>query len=393
MMSKLLTRLYDIRSIYITGLLLAVGLALQSYYAPKKDFGTGDQIYTSYNNYLIFKNSFEHLTEEESLYIHYPKEQWDLYKYTPTFSLFMGVFNLFPDLFGLMLWNILNILILIWGISRLPLEDKRMMLWIFGFVFLELITSTQNTQSNALITGLVLAGYGLMTDRKFIPAIALIVFAAFIKPFAIFALIPLLFFPAWYQHFVMIIGFGMVYLLLPLIVTTGEYLIEAYSSWVDLLMMDHGDKIGYSVMGWLKTWFGLEVNKMFLLLLGLISLMVPLARFKYYQSKYFQLNYLALVLIWMVIFNHMAESPTFIIAVTGVAIWFFESSKHALDYILMGLVVVFTMLIATDLFPKSIRESIMEPYAIKGVSCILVYGKILWDLMTYESPRLVKKEV
>ncbi len=390
MKSSILKLLYKPITIYIIGSILAIGLSMQSYYAPKKDFGTGNSIYTSYNNYLIFKNSFQHLKEEQNLYVHYMNEQWDLYKYTPTFSLFMGIFYAFPDLIGLILWNLLNVLMLVWGLSKLPMSNSKMYLWIFGFVLIELITSTQNTQSNALIVGLILAAYSMMNEKKYIPAILLISFAVFIKPFAIFAFLLLLFFPAWYQHFAMIILINIGFLLAPLVLVSSEYLIEAYSSWIDLLLMDHGDKIGYSVMGWLKSWFGFEMNKMLLLVLGLISLLVPLVRMKYYRSKYFQLNYLALILIWMVIFNHMAESPTFVIAVTGVGIWFFMSQKSILDYILMGLVVVFTILIATDLFPKSIRESIMEPYAIKGIPCILVYGKILWDLMRYESVRLTK---
>src|ERR1700743_2195907 len=47
---------------------------------------------TEYNNYIIFKNSFFHLISGKNLYTIYPFEQWDYFKYTPTFSLFMGLF-------------------------------------------------------------------------------------------------------------------------------------------------------------------------------------------------------------------------------------------------------------------------------------------------------------
>lgn len=387
-MSQLNRIIYHPYFLYGLGVLLAVGLSLQLYFAPKKDFGTGKEIYTKYNNYQIFTNSFAHLQEQDQLYTLYPNEQWDLYKYTPTFSLFMGLFHLMPDSLGLILWNSLNILLLIWGLLKLPLQNKRMHLWIFGFLLIELITSTQNTQSNALITGLVLLGYGFLNEKRFNLSIFLISFAVFIKPFALFAFLPFLFYSNWYQHFVRILLINIVLLFLPLILVSPEYLLEQYAHWIDLLLMDHGDKVGYSVMGWLQTWFGLELNKILLLGIGVFTLVLPLLRIRYYQSKYFQLNYLALILIWMVIFNHMAESPTFVIAVTGVALWFFLSEKSIVDYILLGLVIVFTILIATDLFPKGLRESIMEPYAIKGVPCILVYGKILIDLMRYESEKV-----
>jgi hypothetical protein len=284
----------------------------------------------------------------------------------------------------------LNVLVLIWALWKMPLKNKKMYLWIFGFTLLELITSTQNTQSNALIAGLMIAGYNLLESKKYNLSIFLLSFAVMIKPFAIFGFIPFLFYPNLFQNIWKSILVILIFSLLPLIIVSPEYLVAQYSDWLDLLASDHGTKIGYSVMGWLQTWFGIEANKLVLLILGLITLLIPLSRPKYFQSKSFQLNYLALILIWIVIFNHMAESPTFVIAVSGVGIWFFNSNKSILDKVLFGLVILFTVLIATDLFPKPIREKIMEPYALKGVPCILVYVKVLYDMMVYKSLKIKK---
>lgn len=387
MKSKLIQFLYAKDVLYIFGFLLAAGISLQLYYAPKKDYNTGQEIYTKYNNYLIFKDSYGHLKEGKPLYQIYPNEYWDLYKYTPTFSLLMAPFYALPDLLGLFLWNLLNISVLIWALVQLPLKNKKMYLWIFGFTLLELITSTQNTQSNALIAGLIIAGYNLIESKKMNYAIALLSVAVMIKPFAIFGFIPLIFHSNLFQN----IGKSMMVLLflilLPLILVSPEELVIQYSSWIDLLAEDHGDKVGFSVMGWLKTWFGFNANKLVLLIVGLLTLLIPLLKSRYYQSNFYKLNYLALILIWIVIFNHMAESPTFVIATTGVAIWFFNSAKSILDFVLLGLVLIFTILISTDLFPSSLREKILEPYALKGVPCILVYLKILYDIFKYESKK------
>jgi hypothetical protein len=94
----------------------------------------------------------------------------------------------------------------------------------------------------------------------------------------------------------------------------------------------------------------------------------------------FRLMMLASILIWMVIFNHKAESPTFVIAMSGVALWFFSRTKNPLNTALLLTALLFTSLSSTDLFPLTIRDRFIEPYAIKAVPCILVWLKILWDL-------------
>jgi len=45
--------------------------------------------YNKYNNYTILK-IFYHLENNQDLYEFYLEEHWDLFKYTPTFSVFFG---------------------------------------------------------------------------------------------------------------------------------------------------------------------------------------------------------------------------------------------------------------------------------------------------------------
>ena len=112
--------------------------------------------YTHYNNYVIFKQSFYHLIQGKDLFILYPNEQWDLYKYSPAFALFFGVFAWLPDIAGGTGWNLLNMLALYFAIKKLPVlndSKKALALW---FVLIEDVTSIQNFQSNALIAGLLI---------------------------------------------------------------------------------------------------------------------------------------------------------------------------------------------------------------------------------------------
>jgi hypothetical protein len=88
----------------------------------------------------------------------------------------------------------------------------------------------------------------------------------------------------------------------------------------------------------------------------------------------------------VVIFNPMAESPTFIIAICGVGIWYFTQQRNPLFLALLIVVFVFTCVSPTDIFPRSIRNALVRPYALKGVPCILTWLIIQYQLIFYRSP-------
>ena len=80
--------------------LFSVAASVQSLLITKTNPVNGIE-YNGYNNYTIFERSFHHLKNNQDLYVLYPLEHWDLYKYTPAFSVFFGFFSLFPDWLGL----------------------------------------------------------------------------------------------------------------------------------------------------------------------------------------------------------------------------------------------------------------------------------------------------
>ncbi len=167
-------------------------------------------------------------------------------------------------------------------------------------------------------------------------------------------------------------------------------LLEQYNNWLVLLKADKDASLGYSVFGWLKSWFNIDVAKNLVLSVGLIINLLPLLIKKSLYNKNFQLLYMASLLIWVVIFNHKAESPTFIIATTGVAIWYALSAKTIVDKCILFLVFVFTILSPTDIFPKSLNTNFVIPFVLKGVACIFVWFKIMYDLFMFRSNNLSK---
>lgn len=78
---------------------------------PWGDLFADGGLYSHYNNYIIFKQSFYHLIAQKDLYIHYPQEQYDLFKYPPTFALLFAPFSLLPDFLGYSFWTAINLLL------------------------------------------------------------------------------------------------------------------------------------------------------------------------------------------------------------------------------------------------------------------------------------------
>lgn len=361
-------------------LLIVIIITAQSIYAPVKFFeNTGVQI-TQYNNYIIFKQSFFHLIHQKDLYCLYPQEHWDLYKYSPAFALLMAPMAMLPDFAGLLLWNLLNAFVLLWAFRQLPNLAERKKLLLTAFVLLELITSLQNEQSNALIAGLIILAFIQMEKKNVLWATLFIVLTVVIKLFGLAAFALFLFYPDKIKTAIYTLGWIIFFTIIPLVAVEVNQLLFLYKSWWQLLQNDHSVSYGLSVAGWLYTWFGLNL-KNFTVIAGAFLFCIPLIRFQLYKQFRFRALFLSSVLLWVVLFNHKAESPTFIIAVTGAALWYFYQKQNTVNLALLILAFVLTVLSPTDLFPKSIRDNYVIPYVLKAVPCILIWFKLLADLL------------
>lgn len=373
------------RTLSILLVLITIIVSFQNYYLPNKVLEGSNLEWSHYNNYEIFKYSFFHLLENQNLYLSYPEEHYDLYKYSPTFSLSMGLFAYFPDLLGLILWNLLNAFVLLTAIKYLPFENSKKNAFILLYILIELITSLQNNQSNPLMTGLILWAFIHLEKKKIWLASLLIVISVFIKIFGLVAFAIFIFYPKKGKAVLYSILWTILLFALPLIFVSLPELVQQYENWLELLRNDHSGSIGYSMMGWLETWFGISDMKNMILIPGTLLLLAPLLRIKHYSSLQYRYWFLSSLLIWMVIFNHKAESPTFIIAVSGIAIWYFSQVKSNINLILIVFAFVFTILSPTDFFPRSIRENWVIPYVLKAVPCIFIWFKISYDLLFKKS--------
>jgi hypothetical protein len=372
-------------------LLFALAASFQSYFQEPRTFGESTIKYTNYNNYVIFKQSFIHLIENKDLYQLYPEEHWDLFKYSPTFSLFFGALAIFPDLIGLNFWNILNAITLMLAVYYLPKVDLKQKGLIVLIFLIELMTSMQNEQSNALIAGLIILAFGLLERQYYFIAAFCVVFSVYIKLFGIVGFALFLFYPQKWKLILYTAIWSIILFALPLLVVDFQQLKLLYSSWGNMLKADHSGSYGFSVMGWLQSWFGFEANKLSVVAAGVILFLLPLMRFNLYKNYFFRILTLISVLLWIVIFNHKAESPTFIIAMAGISIWFIIGDKNLLNSILFIAAILFTSLSPTDIFPRFLRDEYVIPYSLKVFPCIMIWLAILFKMIVIKNESTVSQ--
>ncbi|MBK5286728.1 MAG: DUF2029 domain-containing protein [Bacteroidia bacterium] len=368
------------QAIFVLYSVLVIAATTQSILIKKKTYKEGGKTYTHYNNYVIFKQSHFHLMDSKDLYQAYPEEHWDFYKYSPTFAFCFGVLANLPDAAGLGLWNAINAFVLLISFFYLQKFSEKSRVLMLAIISLELMTSMQHQESNALITGLIILSFGLMERRKYFLATLFIVLTIYIKLFGVVAIALFIFYPGKSKLALYTMFWAGLLFLLPLIIVSMSQLLFLYSSWLNLILHDHSFSYGYSVMGWIHTWFNLDINKIIILVIGMALFAIPFYRIRSYKEYSFRLFALSSVLLWVVIFNHRAESPSFIIAISGIVIWFYSQEQSKGNNVMMITAFVAISLLSTDLFPRVVRREFLEPYVIKAVPCIVIWIKIIYDM-------------
>jgi len=330
-----------------------------------------------------------HFWNQENLYIHHPNEYFDLYKYSPTFALLMAPFAKLPNIIGLPLWNLINTLpVLIAVLLMVRFDDLKQtkFLWLIA---IELLTSVQNEQSNGLMVGFIALAFIAMEKQNLFWAALFIALTFYIKIFGLFAAVLIFLYPNKLKS-IGFLAFWMLFLgIIPALFTNFSYLISQYQNWVYLVTSDQSTMIGMSAMGMAEVLLHIPINKGLLTLLGLALFLYPLKNLHNFKDFDFRLLSLASILIWIVLFNHKAESPTFVIAVFGVGIWYFVTRTHDMflsfiDIFLLVMVLVFTVLSPTDLFPREFREHYVKPYMLKTLPIFLVWLKVVVDMIRYK---------
>ena len=338
------------------------------------------------NNYLIFRAASIHLLHGQDLYAPYPALHFDFYKYSPSFALLFLPFAVLPLALSMLLWNTLNAGVL-W-VAMGMVVPRRGAVIARAIVFLDMLGSLQNVQSNALVTGLIILTFvGYERRHTVLGSLAADAGTA-IKLFPLAGVSFAVFHPRKVRVAVAV-SLGMaVLLLLPLIVTSPASLVAQYASWRAIELKDSLDR-GFTVMQMVQLLVRQDWPNWPQQLGGVLLLVAPvLARRDRWREWTFRLTYLCSVLVFCVIFNHQSESPTFVIAVAGAAIWFaaLERPSRA-EWALFGFLVVCTILASSDAMPGAIQRTVFDAYHFKTVPCIVLWVVLQQRLWARAAPR------
>ena len=339
----------------------------------------------AYNNFLIFKWSGFNLMNELPLYISNDPLHYDLFKYSPTCALAFLPFNWLPTTVGLFLWNLINMLLPLWALHQIIGLRTKTRNILALFLLAEGVTSLLNSQSNGLVLGLLMMSIGAFQREKTGKAVFLILASGFIKIFGwIFFLMFLIRPKSIPKAMLYGVFYSLVLMAIPLLFVSRDYLISEYRWWFVLLGQDSNTYLKLSFMGWLQSWFGFVPPKNMLLFIALLLQIIPLWwRIKRESSARsitnFSLLYGSSLLVWVVLFNHMSESATYIIAIGGIAL-FFSADDNPIDrmtILILLMVFLLTILGPTDIYPRAIRYWIVETAQLKAFPVLVAY-LLMW---------------
>ncbi len=347
------------------------------------------------NNFLIFKYVFWHTWQQLPLYDPYPAEYGDTNHYGPFFSLVVAPFAVVPHWLGLLLWEVMLAMALYVAVRRLPLAWGKQV-FIYWFCAHELLTALFMSQFNIAIAAVIVGAFVAVERGKDGTAAFLIMLGTFVKLYGIVGLAFFLFSRHKARFALALAGWAAVFFALPMLISSPEYIVGQYQAWYDSLAAKNADNMfsggtNQSLLGLVRKISGCpSYSDLWLIVPGLAAFAAPYLRLGQWRHLAFRCAFLASTLLFVVLFSTGSESSTYIIALTGAAVWYVSSpwKRSRLDVGLMVFAFILTSMSPSDLFPAYIRKHWVQPYALKALPCVLIWLKLVYEMLTRDySPR------
>jgi hypothetical protein len=347
------------------------------------------------NNFVIFRGAFDHLIAGQDLYAAWPALHEDFFKYSPTFAFLFAPFAMLPSTLGYMLWALVCAGAVCWGFVRLLApRDAYLALLI---ALLPIVGDLQRSQSNALCAGLMLIAWSAYERRNQWGAATAIAAGTFVKLFPAAAFAGAIFHPRKVCMGLISAATGVIGVALPLIAISPASLAMQYRSWHAIETRDTAPLARYGaggadlyagLMGQFRVWWGVDWPHWPTQLIGVVILLLPLAvQWRRRDDPHFRQLFLASILVFCVLFNHQAESPSFVIAMVGMSLWYAISPRTGWRTALMVVAFAVVNLGSTDLMPRAWYRAYYVPYLLKTVPLIP-----LWLVMQAELLGLVAND-
>ncbi len=328
-------------------------------------------VLTQSNNFAVFRWAAINLLAGADLYAAHPGQHVDFYKYSPTFALLFLPFARPPFALALLAWNLLNALLLYYALVRLL--PGRPGVIALALVYLELLLSMQYTQSNALVAASMILAFLAFERGRQLGAAVWIALGTFIKLFPLAGVALALFHPRRWRFAVLLAGLAVALAALPLVVVSPDALAAQYRSWRAIEAVDTLNR-GYSLMQYLYMWFGADWPNWPVQLAGTVLLLLPLALGRRRWGEYrFRLRFFCSILVYVVLFNHQSETATFVIAFTGIAIWYVSSERNPWRTAVVAAMLLVMLLHDVEIVPLWVKDQIFVPHRLKGIPCVAAW--------------------
>jgi len=350
----------------------------------------------SIDNFLIYRGVFWHVLNQQNLFQLYPQEYDSFNNYGPAFSILIAPFALLPIYVGCFLWAISGAAVLWYAIKKLPVSHQQQVL-ILWISCIEMMTATHNVQFNTHLTGFIILSFVFTLQKKDWLATLFIAAGTLSKVYGIVGLL-FFFFSHNKKQFVLSYISWMIFLIgLPMLYSNYQYISQTYVDWFwqiakrneqNVFNSTYAGMQDISVMGMIRRIFGwYSFPEMKLVALAGIALLIPFAQTFRWTNVNFQLKYLSLLLITVVVFSSASESPSFVLAVTGASIWLCTKPFpwKTGTYLLLIFLFLFTILSPTDLIPPYIRTNFIQAYSLKALPCFVIWILILREVYLIKS--------
>lgn len=352
------------------------------------------------NNFLVFRYVYFHLLGKHNLYIPYPDQYADVNLYGPVFGLVIAPFALLPVKLGVVCWVMANVSFLYWAISKLPISvPYQTTLLILSSH--ELMTNSSWLQTNALVCGCLFLGFSYVRCRREHWGLFFIILAGFIK---IYGFAGLVFFP-FSRNKAKFIGWALFWsvfcFVAPLLITHYHFLIQTYADWKTGLQVkaakniridNHNYYQDISVLGIIRRMLYSGLKDAWVLIPGSLLFISQFFYRAYYRDHRYQMYLLCSTMLFLVLFSSGAESPTYIIAVPAMCLWFFLQPKNRTKLIVFSAALLFTTFCYSDLLTPWFRQHVVMPYSLKALPAFIIWAIIIFQVHSRQFLRAINIE-
>ncbi|MCE6989818.1 hypothetical protein [Dyadobacter sp. CY323] len=193
----------------------------------------------TYDHFLILRAGFEHLAEQQNLYLHYPGQYAGTYGYHPIVSILFAPFSFLSIATGMTLWLSIVSCILFYSIKYLPISpaDK---VWFWWLILAELVLSFNFQLHDPLLGALGLLTLASFQRGRSRSAAMYPVIAACLHPFGILFAALFVFYPNRRKYLLHLVICALIICIIPLYFTGIDYFIRVYSDWAISLLATLG---------------------------------------------------------------------------------------------------------------------------------------------------------